>query len=251
MDDPAHVAKRASEIHTMRKFHRAQSWQGSRTAPVLQPTRPQLRPHSSVSQGIPSQRITYERAAPATIGAAAASARTTLGASSTLQADHSMDDHEDENTFADSSFADSSFEDSFEGSPARPSSRFGGGSGLSMLGGAGGLKPSLGPPPLARMGSLQPPPRVNRLARVTSSAPQAFTLGSAAASGLPGRTFVRAQSWQDPGSVSGGAGGCGRSAIKATRPPLAGIFPLAFSAGSAAKGRRRAGSIIGEEDGGD
>jgi hypothetical protein len=163
-----------------------------------------------------------------------------------------MDDHEDENTFADSSFADSSFEDSFEGSPARPSSRLGsGGGGLSMLGGAGGLKPSLAPPPLARMGSLQPPPRLNRLARATSSAPQAFTLGSAAASGLQPRTFVRAQSWQDSGSVSSGASGCGRSSVKPSRPPLAGICPLAFSAGSAAKGRRRAGSIIGEEDGGD
>lgn len=245
MDDPAHVAKRASEIHTMRKFHRAQSWQGSRTAPVLQPTRPQLRPHSSVSQGFSSQRITYERPMAANISAAAAAARSTLGSTSGQLVDQSMDNHEDENTFADSSFADSSFEDSFESSPARPSSRLvGGGGALSMLGGAGGLKPSLGPPPpLARMGSLQPAPRLNRLARATSSAPQAFTLGSTAA---PARPFVRAQSWQDPGTVSGSPGGCGRS-----RPPLAGIFPLAFSAGSAAKGRRRAGSIIGEEDGGD
>lgn len=263
MDDPAHVARRASEIHTMRKFHRAQSWQGSRTAPVLQPSRPQLRSHSSVSQHAPSQRITYERSGAATISAATALARSTLGdGGSSSSGAAPMDDHEDENTFADSSFADSSFEDSFEaGSPARPSSRLGGGGSgaLSMLGGAGSLKPSsLAPPALGRMGSLQPPPRLNRLERASSSAPQALTLGSAfgggggngAAPSAGPRAFARAQSWQDPGSLPGAAGGPSGSRMSMpSRPPLAGIFPLAFSAGSAAKGRRRAGSIIGEEDG--
>lgn len=236
MDDPAHVAKRASEIHTMRKFHRAQSWQETRSQPLPPPSRPPLRPHSTIAPTLPSQRITYER-------------RTFVaGPSSTAASPPPVDDHEDENTFADSSFADSSFEDSFgEGSPARPASRTG-----SMLGGSGGLlggglKPSLGPP-VVRMGSLLP--RTGRIERSTSSAPQSFTLGSSSG---PARNFTRAQSWQAPSTTLGPSGRPSEisSSSGPSRPPLAGIFPLAFQSAQAAKGRRRAGSIIGEEDGGD